>query len=129
MGEMYAYYAACDVAIVGGSLLPYGAQNLVEACAVGRPVIVGPHTYNFAEAARLAVEAGAAVQIADARAAMNAACALLQDAPRMRRMGESGLELTSRHRGATARVMDLIERSTGAARIKTPTAAKNAGRR
>ena len=52
MGEMLAYYAACDVAIIGGSLLPFGAQNLIEACAVGRPVIIGPHTYNFAEATR-----------------------------------------------------------------------------
>ena len=44
MGEMVAYYAACDVAVIGGSLLPFGAQNLIEACAVGRPVIIGPHT-------------------------------------------------------------------------------------
>src|SRR3990167_8073759 len=52
MGEMFAYYAACDVAVIGGSLLPFGAHNLIEACAAGRPGIIGPHTYNFAEATR-----------------------------------------------------------------------------
>ncbi|HEX6827918.1 MAG TPA: lipid IV(A) 3-deoxy-D-manno-octulosonic acid transferase, partial [Burkholderiales bacterium] len=59
MGEMFAYYAACDLAFVGGSLLPLGGQNLIEACAVGKPALVGPHTFNFEEAARLAIEAGA----------------------------------------------------------------------
>jgi 3-deoxy-D-manno-octulosonic-acid transferase len=63
MGEMFAYYAAADVAFVGGSLLPYGGQNLIEACATGIPVLVGPHTYNFSEATRLAVASGAAVQV------------------------------------------------------------------
>lgn len=65
MGEMFAYYAASDIAFIGGSLLPYGGQNLIEACAVGTPVLVGPHTHNFAEATRLAVAAGAAVQVQD----------------------------------------------------------------
>ncbi|MBI5626107.1 MAG: lipid IV(A) 3-deoxy-D-manno-octulosonic acid transferase [Nitrosomonadales bacterium] len=65
MGEMFAYYAAADFAFIGGSLLPYGGQNLIEACAVGVPVVIGSHTYNFAEATRLAVQAGAAVQVPD----------------------------------------------------------------
>src|SRR5258707_1980233 len=60
MGEMAAYYRACDVAFVGGSLLAYGGQNLIEACAAGVPVLIGPHTYNFAQAAESAVAAGAA---------------------------------------------------------------------
>ena len=68
MGEMSAYYAACDVAFVGGSLLPFGAQNLIEACAVGAPVLIGPSTFNFAEAAAEAVRLGAAMQVADADA-------------------------------------------------------------
>jgi len=51
MGEMAAYYRACDVAFIGGSLLAYGGQNLIEACAAGVPVLIGPHTYNFAQAA------------------------------------------------------------------------------
>ena len=55
MGEMFAYYASCDIAFIGGSLLPFGGQNLIEACAVGTPVLIGPHTYNFAQATELAV--------------------------------------------------------------------------
>jgi len=65
MGEMFAYYAAADLAFIGGSLLPYGGQNLIEACATGAPVLVGSHTHNFAEATRLAVAAGAAAQVRD----------------------------------------------------------------
>src|SRR2546426_7232140 len=60
MGEMAAYYRACDVAFVGGSLLTYGGQNLIEACAAGVPVLIGPYTYNFAQAAEGAVPPGAA---------------------------------------------------------------------
>ena len=63
MGEMFAYYAACDVAFIGGSLLPFGGQNLIEACAVGTPLLIGPHTYNFAQATELAVAKGAAIQV------------------------------------------------------------------
>ena len=59
MGEMFSYYAACDVVFIGGSLLPFGSQNLIEACAVGRPVLIGPHTYNFEQAAAAAITAGA----------------------------------------------------------------------
>ncbi|MGC2048919.1 MAG: lipid IV(A) 3-deoxy-D-manno-octulosonic acid transferase, partial [Gallionella sp.] len=54
MGEMFGYYAAADIAFIGGSLLPFGGQNLIEACAVGTPVLVGPYTYNFAEVTQLA---------------------------------------------------------------------------
>ncbi|MFX5530493.1 3-deoxy-D-manno-octulosonic acid transferase, partial [Acinetobacter baumannii] len=50
MGEMAMYFAASDLAFIGGSLLPLGGQNLIEACAVGTPVLIGPHTFNFAQA-------------------------------------------------------------------------------
>ena len=108
MGEMFGYYAACDIAIIGGSLLPFGAQNLIEACAVGRPVVIGPHTYNFAEATQLALEAGAAVQVADARGALATARELLRDGVRMKRMAQAGLAFARGHQGATARTVDLI---------------------
>jgi 3-deoxy-D-manno-octulosonic-acid transferase len=65
MGEMFGYYAAADLAFIGGSLLPFGGQNLIEACAVGTPVLVGPYTYNFSEVTQLAVKAGAALQVQD----------------------------------------------------------------
>jgi 3-deoxy-D-manno-octulosonic-acid transferase len=109
MGEMFAYYAASDVAIIGGSLLPFGAQNPIEACAAGCPIVVGPHIYNFAEVVQLAVEAGAAVRVDDARAAVNVACDLLRDPARARRMGDAGFAFTRDHRGAAVKVVDFLK--------------------
>ena len=109
MGEMFAYYAACDVAFIGGSLLPLGGQNLIEACAVGRPVLIGPSTYNFAEAVELAVQAGAAIQVPDPAALAREAARLLRDPAAARRMSQAALAFASAHRGATARVLELIE--------------------
>src|SRR6185503_14172939 len=79
MGEMAFYFAAADVAVMGGSFMPLGGQNLIEGLAAGTPVVTGPSMFNFAEATRLAVAAGAAVQAADARAAIAHAAQLLQD--------------------------------------------------
>ena len=109
MGEMIAYYAACDIAFIGGSLLPLGGHNLIEACAVGRPVLIGPSTYNFAEAAELAVRAGAALQVPDAGAMAQEAGRLLRDPAAAQRMGQAGLAFCAAHRGATARVLELIK--------------------
>ena len=109
MGEMFAYYTACDVAFIGGSLLPYGAQNLIEACAVGKPVLIGPSTYNFAEATEGAVAAGAAIRVADAGELAREAGKLLLDQSRQKQMGQAALAFCAAHRGATARVVDLIK--------------------
>jgi 3-deoxy-D-manno-octulosonic-acid transferase len=108
MGEMLAYYAACDVAFVGGSLLAYGAQNLIEACAVGKPVLVGPSTYNFADAVEGAVAAGAALRVNDATELMRAARQLLLDPGARQRMAGAALVFCKAHRGATQRVLDLL---------------------
>jgi 3-deoxy-D-manno-octulosonic-acid transferase len=108
MGEMPAYYAACDAAFVGGSLLPFGGQNLIEGCAAGKPVLVGPHTYNFTEAARGAIEAGAAVRVETAEGLMRTAARLLQDPGALQRMGDRGIEFARAHQGATERVMRII---------------------
>lgn len=108
LGEMFAYYAACDVAFIGGSLLPFGSQNLIEACAVGKPVLIGPSTYNFAEAAQLAVAAGAAVQVADVEDLARSGRELLTDAARAARMGEAGLAFCRAHQGAAERVLELL---------------------
>jgi 3-deoxy-D-manno-octulosonic-acid transferase len=108
MGEMFAYYAACDVAFVGGSLLPFGGQNMIEACAVGKPVLFGPHTYNFSEAAENAVAAGAAARVADSEALVREAHRLLTDADAAKRMGEAGLAFSRSHQGATKRVLELL---------------------
>ncbi|MHB1403418.1 MAG: lipid IV(A) 3-deoxy-D-manno-octulosonic acid transferase [Thiobacillus sp.] len=108
LGELFAYYAACDVAFVGGSLAPLGGQNLIEAASVGRPVLVGSHTFNFEEATRLAIEAGAALRVNDADGLMENVLKLLNDAPTRARMGEAGLAFAARHRGAATRVAAFI---------------------
>jgi 3-deoxy-D-manno-octulosonic-acid transferase len=109
MGEMAAYYQACDVALIGGSLLPYGGQNLIEACALGVPAMFGPHTFNFAQAADAAVAAGAALRVETAEQAAVAARALLQDAGRRARMAQAGLRFCAEHRGAAERTLALVE--------------------
>jgi 3-deoxy-D-manno-octulosonic-acid transferase len=108
MGEMFAYYAACDVAFVGGSLLPLGGQNLLEACAVGRPVLVGPHTFNFDEATRGAIEAGAAIRVSDADALASAVRQLLNDPDRRHEMSGAGKRFTDAHGGATEKTLELL---------------------
>lgn len=114
MGEMFAYYAACDVAFIGGSLLPLGGQNLLEAGAVGRPVIVGPHTFNFDEATQGAIEAGAALRANDADELVTALQALLGDPARRAAMSEAGRQFTDKHRGATERTLALLRFAEGA---------------
>lgn len=109
MGEMPAWYAAADVAIIGGSLLPFGAQNLIEANAVGCPVVLGPSTYNFAQAAAASVDAGAAVQVDDADAAVRVALDIAGDPVVRERMAEAAVRFTADHRGATRRTLAAIE--------------------
>ena len=113
MGEMAAYYAACDLAFIGGSLFPYGGQNLIEACAVGRPLLFGPHMYNFAEASRLALVAGAALEVVDAVTLGERAGALLSDQAAMARMSQAALAFSRAHQGATARNLAICERLLG----------------
>ncbi|HEY6966391.1 MAG TPA: 3-deoxy-D-manno-octulosonic acid transferase [Burkholderiales bacterium] len=103
MGEMDFYYAAADVAVIGGSFQPLGGQNLIEACAAGVPVVLGPSMFNFAEATRLAVGAGAAVRAQDAADAVGKALQLLSNPGERSRMGAAGRALCQAHRGATRR--------------------------
>ena len=110
MGEMFVYYAACDVAFIGGSLLPLGGQNLIEACAVGKPVLVGPHTFNFKAAVDDAIAAGAAERVGDAAAMLTEAERLLRTESARNEMGIHALAFASRHRGATLRVIQLLQR-------------------
>jgi 3-deoxy-D-manno-octulosonic-acid transferase len=108
MGEMFAYYAACDVAFIGGSLLPLGGQNLIEACAVGKPVLVGPHTFNFSAISEDAIAAGAALRAADAAKMLMQATRLLSCDHERADMGQKALMFARRHRGATARTIALL---------------------
>lgn len=119
MGEMFAYYAAADAALLGGSWLPFGGQNLIEACIVGTPVVVGPHTFNFSLVAEQAVECGAALRAADVPEGMRIALDLLSDPENRERAGAAGRSFATAHRGATAWTMEIVERifapGTGAA--------------
>ena len=108
MGEMAAYVAMCDVAFIGGSLLPLGGQNLIEACAQGKSVIMGRSTFNFAEASRLAIEAGAMRQAVDANAVMAIAKLLFNDAAARRMMGAAAKSFALAHAGATDKTMALV---------------------
>ena len=108
MGEMDAWYALADCAIIGGSLLPFGSQNLIEACAAGCPVLIGPSTFNFAQAAAQSLEAGAAQSVADADDAIATGLSILADASRKQAMAEAGTDFASRHRGATERTVAAL---------------------
>ena len=108
MGEMVAYYAACDVAFIGGSLLPFGGQNLIEACAVGKPVLIGPHTWNFAQASDAAVTAGAALRVMDGADLARKAGALLANPKVTERMSAAALAFSNEHRGATQKLLEMI---------------------
>lgn len=109
MGEMFAYYAACDVAFIGGSLLPLGGQNLIEACALGKPVLIGPHTHNFLAISEDAVNAGAAIRIPDAATMLQQAVRLLHSDVERIVMGAKAKAFAEQHRGATARTMALLD--------------------
>lgn len=108
MGEMPAYFAAADVTLIGGTLLPFGGQNLIEAAACGCPVLVGPHTYNFAQATEDAIACGAAQRIDDAAGAAGAVERLLNDGEALRAMRDAAARFSKAHRGATARTVALI---------------------
>ncbi|MBI4290789.1 MAG: lipid IV(A) 3-deoxy-D-manno-octulosonic acid transferase [Betaproteobacteria bacterium] len=110
LGEMSAYYAASDVAFIGGSLLAFGAQNLIEACAAGTPVLIGPSTYNFAQAAEEAVRNGAALSVRDAGDLIDCARRLLADDSQRARMSAAGIAFCEAHRGATGRLVAICER-------------------
>jgi 3-deoxy-D-manno-octulosonic-acid transferase len=104
MGELWAYYAAADLAFVGGSLLPLGGQNLIEPLAVGTPVLIGPYTFNFADASAGAVAAGAAQIVVDADALVAAVDAILSNRGRREAMGAAARVFHATHRGAGDRL-------------------------
>ncbi len=110
MGEMPVYYACADVALLGGSFAPLGGQNLIEAAACGCPVVMGPHTFNFAQAATQALAAKAAIRVDDLAAGIHAAIQLATD-PERNAWVQRALGFAAAHRGAAAlmarKVLDL----------------------
>jgi len=123
MGEMALYYAMADVAFIGGSLLPLGGQNLIEACACGCPVVLGPHMFNFAAAAEAALAAGAARRVGDVDEALRCMAEITADPLARSRMVAAALAFAAAHRGATERTAALIEQALDGAMQKLPRAA------
>ena len=115
LGEMAFYYGAADVAVVCGGFAPLGGQNLIEACVAGTAVIVGPHMFNFEQATASAAAAGAAIQVADAPAAVQQALALVDSPPMLAAARASAARWAAAHTGATRQTMEalrpLLERS------------------
>ena len=109
MGEMFAYYTACDFAFIGGSLLPLGGQNLIEACACGKPVLLGPHMFNFAQPSEDALAAGAALRVADAREVFARTFDLLANRKQLDRMSAAAAGFAQREVGATQKTVALLQ--------------------
>ncbi len=108
MGELFSYYAACDFTFIGGSLLPFGGQNLIEAAALGKPILIGEHTFNFAQASNNAVAAGAALRVKDAAGLREKIEYLLKNKNSATNMQNAALKFSTDSQGATARTMQLI---------------------
>jgi 3-deoxy-D-manno-octulosonic-acid transferase len=120
LGEMPWYYGAGDVAIVAGSFEPLGGQNLIEACAVGVPVVVGPHTRNFEKAVVDAIDEGAAVRVQSADAAVQFALRLIDEPDRLAQMSHCGVRWVQNHTGAVARVVAGLNKLKPAAAGHNP---------
>ena len=116
MGEMPLYYCASDLVVMGGSLMPLGGQNLIEACAAGCPVILGEHTFNFQQASQDAVDCGAAMRVGGRGSLVGnlaaAMSSILQDQQQRQAMGKAALGYASQYRGATTRIMAALKELT-----------------
>ena len=113
LGEMPAFYAAAGVALLGGSFAPLGGQNLIEAAACGCPVVMGPHTFNFGQAAELALAAGAAVRVDGIAAGVAHAVAIARghegaERPEGARWSSRALAFAATHRGAAQRMAQQL---------------------
>jgi len=109
LGELLDFYAASDVAFVGGSLVPIGGHNLLEPAALGLPVLTGPHTANSADIARMLVARGAAEVIHDAGGLGARVSQLLSDPDERDRIGAVGRDSVDANRGALGKLLGLIE--------------------
>jgi 3-deoxy-D-manno-octulosonic-acid transferase len=108
MGEVPLFYAASDVAFVGGSLAPIGGHNLLEPAALGLPVVSGPHVYNAQEIADMFVELGACFIVADAEELATVVGELIADRDYAAEIGSKGFDIVQRNRGALGRLLGLL---------------------
>jgi len=115
IGQLQRFYGACDVAFVGGSLVPHGGQNMLEPAAQQRAVVFGPHTANFRRDVELLLAADAVVQVGDRQSFAVALERLLTDPQRGREYGDRALRVIEQNQGATRRTLELVEDFVGAA--------------
>jgi 3-deoxy-D-manno-octulosonic-acid transferase len=115
MGEMPMYYSAADLVVMGGSLLPFGGQNLIEACAAGCPVLLGKHTYNFQQASIDALDSGAAKRIegdlmlGESISLMGTLKSLLLNPAELGQMAIAAKTYSMEHQGATKKILTALE--------------------
>lgn len=109
LGELLNFFAACDVAFVAGSLDPIGGHNVLEPAALAKPVLVGPHTFNFEQITENLINDGAAIRIQDSASLGDAVVRLLADRELRLKMGNHALLAVERERGAVKRTIDLID--------------------
>jgi len=109
MGELLQFYAASDIAFVGGSLEPIGGHNLLEPAALGKPVIVGPHTFNTEEVAAKLIDAKAVLRVADEVELGAALIRLFTREQERSAMGQAAQHVLERERGAVARTVQIVE--------------------
>jgi 3-deoxy-D-manno-octulosonic-acid transferase len=109
MGELPLFYAASDVAFVGGTLVPIGGHNLLEPAALGLPVVTGPHLFNTQDIADMFVNIGALTRVSDPEQLAIAVTRLLSDAETAKRLGKLGLDIVISNRGALDRLLRLLD--------------------
>ena len=110
MGELPLFYAACDVAFVGGSLIQHGGHNILEPAALGRAVVVGPNYVNFNDITKQFIQANATIEVANAEQFAQQVIKLLNNAELRAQMGEAGLKQIASSQGASIRLANLIKR-------------------
>jgi 3-deoxy-D-manno-octulosonic-acid transferase len=108
LGEMALYYGLSDAALLGGSFASLGGQNLIESTACGCPIIMGPHTFNFAEAAQLAQEAGVALRVQDMSQALTAALQMVKSAANENTHVKACMAFSQAHQGAAQRTAQAL---------------------
>ena len=113
LGELPMFYAASDIAFIGGSLVPKGGQNVLEPASLGLPILVGPYTFNFLEINRQLVEQGNAWIIKDSNQFAEKVGELLADANLRHQAGEKGKQMVEKNRGSSSKVIKLLDKMLG----------------
>lgn len=109
LGELFAYYQAADITFVGGSLLPYGCQNIIEPALLGKPLLFGPSVFNFAEVTQLALKQQAAIQVNDAAQLFEALSLLIKAPVTCAKVGQAATQFASAHQGTTTQTLSALK--------------------